>query len=120
MIYEAIILETIKQALRGLDKIIVEENAEEILKKVDSWENHKLLQNNRTYVISKGWDNRLKKDVVKVFYCQADNITFEEQPLAIDISKILDEIRSKCIPVLPEDSQYLIENQALIESSEDS
>lgn len=107
MIYEGIVKETIQQALRGLDGFLNEENAEDVIEKVDSWEDHKLLEKGRAYIVAKGYDKRQDKYIVKVFYVPYEHIEMNVQPIAINVSDILETVRKKCRKHLPEDSKYL-------------
>ncbi len=99
MIFEMVIKETIDKALDKLDDTVTKENADNILNDLDVWENHKLLGENKAYIITK------IHGAVQVMYTNAADIALDNDPVILNISDILDTIRKKCYKVKGQDPE---------------
>lgn len=77
-----------------MDGYITKNNAQKLLEDLDKWENHQLLQENRAYVITK------HEGIIQIMYTSNQSIEFDEKPLTIPITPILDTVREKCYRAL--------------------
>jgi hypothetical protein len=94
MIFEAVIKEAFERAFKALDDMVTKDNAEKLLIKLDEIENHKLLQEDRCFILVKV-DGEIQLNITEAF-----NINFEAEPQVIVLSDVLDMIRAKCYRAL--------------------
>ncbi len=97
MIVEIVIKETIVRSMKGLDAFINAENAPGILEEIDNWVNHKLLQENRAFTLTK------IDGEVKIIMGYNNGMIYDEEPFVLEVNPILNEVKRKCYKALGKD-----------------
>lgn len=76
-------------AMSMFDKMITADTAEHTIDVLDQIENHALLKDDNAYVIQK------YEGKIKLIHAKGSQISFDKEPMIIDLSDVLDGIREK-------------------------